>query len=176
MAGVEMSGVALVQISSLDLGAFLPLGRKALDRSLSEKPDNAGLSPPLHHLLCIAAIKAKDIKASSMACRPYLNLFHAGFLIAAIDRDIPEVLEIASMPSITTESAERGVMLAFISGNLSQWRDTLLRGCQRETSRSVRNIYNKVFQEFKRIGLGAAFDFNQVEHNRDLTFLLENKS
>lgn len=171
-----MSGVALVQLSSLDLSTFLPIGRKVLDRSLSEKPDNAGLNPPLNHMLCVASIKSKDIKANAAACKPYLNLFHAGFLIASYDRDLPEILEIAGLPSVTTESVERSLMLTFISGSLSQWRDALLRGCQNEVSRGVRDIYNSVYREFKRIGIGPAFDFNQFENKKDRTFLLENKS
>lgn len=171
-----MSGVALVQFSSLNLQKFLPLGRKALDRSLSEKADNADTQPPLHHMLCVASLKSKNIKANAQACIPYLNLFHAGFLIAAYDIDIAEILEIAGLPSIVTESAERGISLIFISGTLTQWKAAILRGCQKEVNHNVRQTYNSVYREFKNINLGSAFDFKQFENKKDQTFLLEDKS
>lgn len=171
-----MSGVVLVQFSSLDLKKLLPIGRQALDRSLSEKADNANMHPPLHHMLCVSSLKTKDIKANALTCKPYLNLFHAGFLIGTYDRHLAEILEIAGMPSVVTDSVERGVALVFIAGTLSNWREAILRGCQKEVNSNVRHTYNLVFRELKNIGLGPAFDFNQVENKRDQTFLLENKS
>jgi hypothetical protein len=169
-----MSGVALVQFSSLNLEKLLPIGRKILDRSLSEISDDSGYDPPLHHMLCVASIKSQDIKSNPESCAPYLNMFHAGFLIAADERDFTEILELASVPAIVTETIQRGYSVGFLAGSLSQWKDALLRGCQKEVSREVRHIYNKVYWEFKNIGLSSIFNFNQIEH-RDSTFLLEYK-
>ena len=170
-----MSGVALVQFSSLKLEKILPLSRQALDRSLSEKADNANFDPPLHHMLCVASIKSADIKSSAESCKPYLNLFHAGFLIAADERDFTEILELAAMPSVLAETVERGYFIGFLAGTLSQWKEALLRGCQKTVSREVRNVYNKIYWEFNNIGLINVFDFNQSTQ-RDGTVLLEHRS
>lgn len=169
-----MSGAALVQFSSLNLEKLLPLGRQALDRSLSERADDAGYTPPLHHMLCISTIKSSDIRASAESCKPYLNLFHAGFLVAADERDFSEILEIAAMPSVITETVERGYSIGFLAGTLSQWKEALLRGCQQIVSKEVRHTYNQIYREFKNAGLSNVFDFNQIQQ-RDETFLLEYK-
>jgi len=88
-----MSGVALVQFSSLDTRKFLPLGRQSLDRNLADAADSAGHEPPLHHMLCIAAMKNPNAKSAN-DIKPILGLFHAGFIIAADERDWAEILEV----------------------------------------------------------------------------------
>ena len=170
-----MSGALLAQFSSLNLGKLLPLGRKALERSLSEAADSIGAEPPLHHMLCLAAIKNPRIRPTVEACAPYLNLFHAGFILAVDVRDLAEVLELAGMPAISTESVSRDIYMVFMAGTLSQWRDALFRGCQQEVTPEVRHLYNSVFHEFKRAGIAGAFEFKQREQ-KDNTFLLEHKA
>jgi len=171
-----MSGAALVQFSSLDLKRMLPLGRQALERSLSSTADDAGLEPPLHHMLCVAAMKSPDIKPTAAACRPYLNLFHAGVVVAIDERDLAELLELSGMPCAAVESTNRGVFMVFIAGNLSQWRDAMLRGCQKEVSRDTRATFNAIHREFQRVGIAGAFEFTKRESQRDHTFFLEHKS
>jgi len=166
-----MSGVALVQFSELNLEKFLTLGRQGLDRSLSTVADSGGVDPPLHHMLCVASMKA-DVRPTAEACRPYLNLFHAGFLVVADERDFAEVFEISGMPSLMVPTVERGLSMAFISGTLSQWKDAVLRGCQKEVSRDVRDLYNNVYSEFKKLRLAGIFESQQREL-RDQTFYLE---
>lgn len=169
-----MSGVALVQFSSVEVPKLLVLGRQSLDRNLAEGADSAGQKPPLHHMLCIASIKNPDAKSAKDVI-PYMPMFNAGFLIAADERDWPEILELASMPCVLTESIERGLLVGFLSGNLTQWSVAILRGCQKETSREVRGTYNKIYTEFKNIGLSPIFKFSSKTNNRDHTFLLEYK-
>lgn len=168
-----MAGVALVQFSNVDLRKLLTLGRQTLDRNLADKADAAGHEPPLHHMLCIAAIKSPDAKTAE-DLRPYVNLFHAGFVIVSDERDMAEILELAGMPSVMTETTHRGFCQAFISGTLTQWRDAVLRGCQREVSHGTREIYNKIFTEFKTVGLTGLFSV-KTSHHKDNTFLLEYK-
>lgn len=168
-----MSGVALVQFSEVNLSKLLPLCRQALDRGLADSADTAGCEPPLNHMLCIANMKA-DVKASAASVIPYMHLFHAGFIIAADERDCTEILELASMPSIVTPSIKRDISVMFIAGTLTQWRDAILKGCQREISSEVRQVFNSVYTEFKNIGLAGAFNFKSTE-GRDRTFILEFK-
>ncbi len=168
-----MSGVALVQFSEVNLSKFLPLCRQALDRGLADSADAAGCEPPLNHMLCIANMK-NPVKASATSVKPYMHLFHAGFIIAADERDCAEILELTSMPSVVTPSIERGISLMFIAGTLTQWRDAILKGCQREIGTEVRHTFNLVYTEFKNIGLEGSFNFKSIG-GRDRTFLLEFK-
>lgn len=167
-----MSGVSLVQFSSVDLRKLLPLGRTAFDRNLAEAADAGGFEPPLHHMLCIAALKSAE-KSSPALVKPYLNMFHAGMMVAIDERDCAEILELAGMPSIMVGSIERGVSVMFIAGTLAQWQEAMLRGCQKETSHEARHTYNLVYTEFKNIGLAAAFSVVSKPNTRDHTFLLE---
>ena len=170
-----MSGVVLVQFSNLDLGKLLPVGRKAFDRNLAEPADKAGFEPPLKHMLCIAAIKDRTLRASAKAVVPYLNMFHAGFLIAMDEMYAAEVLELAGLPCVMEESeTTRGMMFAIISGSLEQWKSVLLRGCSQVASFEARTIFNKIFSEFKRIGISPAFETKQ-DTSQDGTFYLESK-
>lgn len=169
-----MSGVALVQFSEVNLHKLLPLCRQALDRGLADTADAAGCEPPLNHMLCIANMKT-PVQASATSVIPYMHLFHAGFIIAVDERDCTEILELTSMPSIVTPSIERGISVMFVSGTLTQWRDAILKGCQKETGQEVRHIFNLVYTEFKNIGLAGAFNFKSKENPRDHTFLLEFK-
>ncbi len=169
-----MSGVALVQFSDVDLKTLLPLGRRVFDRNLAGIADRQGHEPPLHHMLCIAGMKNPEAKTAE-DIRPYVNLFHAGFIVACSDHDAAEILEVAGMPSVMIETIERGYVALFISGSVAQWREAVLRGCQPEVSRGTREIYNGVFTKFKSLGLAGLFNVKSKPSRRDETFLLEYK-
>ena len=170
-----MSAAFLVQFSSLELPKFLKFGRQTLDLGLSEQADRGNFEPPLHHMLCVAAMKTPDMAAKPESCKAFMNLFHAGFVVVASEYDWADILEAAGMPSIMVQSVERGYNVGFIAGTLSQWRDAMFRGCQKGVASGVREAYNSVYTEFKNIGLAALFDFVSKPSGRDHTFLLEYK-
>ena len=167
-----MSGVALVQFSSLDLKKLLPLSRQMLKRSISEPADSVGANPPLNHMLCVAAINDPDIIPKAASCVPYMNLFHAGFVIAADERDIAEILSICGLPCVMVETVQRGIYTVFIAGTLAQWKSALLRGCVKSVTRETRHTFNLIYSEFNKLGLAPLFEARKVEHP-DHTFLLE---
>jgi hypothetical protein len=123
-------------------------------------------------MLCVAAMKTPESRTSEDIA-PYLNMFHAGFLIASEERDCAEILELAGMPSIRVETVERGIFALFISGSLSQWKDAVLRGCQSNARRETRHVYNQIYTKFKDMGLAGIFSVKSKQHPRDNTFLLE---
>lgn len=167
------SGVALVMMSKLDTDTLLPLMRQALGRNIAAGPDAAGVEPPLHHLLCLASIK--EVAKSASAAKPYLNLFHAGFIIAADERDFAEVLEVAGLPSILVDSQQRGIKVAFIAGTVARWREAIIRGSVAATSKDVRVIYNQVYSCLSKLGLSPALDLYVSAERPDKTFLIEHK-
>jgi hypothetical protein len=169
-----MSGAALVQFSAANLTKLLPIGRQAFDRSLAEQADVYSHEPPLHHMLCVAAIKSPGAKTAE-DCRPYLGLFHAGVIVVADDRDCAGILELAGMPGMMVETVQRGTCTLFLSGTLDQWANALLRGCQPEVPREVRQAYNDIYTEFKNASLAGIFSV-QVKAGRDSqTFYLDYK-
>jgi hypothetical protein len=165
-----MSAVALIQFSNLDLQKYLVLGRQGFDRNLAAAADGAGHEPPLHHMLCVAGMKNPDAK-SIVDLVPYLDLFHAGFMVVADERDWTEILELASIPCTLAQSVERGLDVGFLAGTLTQWRTALLRGCQNRISREVRHTFNLIYNEFRKVGVAGAFEFREKQSSRDPTFL-----
>jgi hypothetical protein len=170
-----MSGVALASFTAVRPDIVLSLTRKALGRSVSAVADSAGYEPPLHHMMCIAAVKEPDLKKSAASVKPYLNLFHAGFLIAADERDFAEILEIAGLPCVLVDTQARDIKLAFITGSVSQWKDALLRGCITTVGSEPRRVYNLIYKEFGKLGLGPAMELFASQERPDKTFLLECK-
>jgi len=167
-----MSGAVLVSFTKLDTPKLLTLGRKMFERSLSEAADRVDSNPPLHDMLCIASMNEPDLKPSASACVPYTNLFHAGFIIVADERDMAEILSICGLPCVMVETVERGVCTVFVAGLISQWKNAILRGCVKSVSRETRHTFNMLYGEFNKLGLTPLFEAKKVER-QDHTFLLE---
>ena len=169
-----MSGAALVSFTSVNLKKFLPLGRQAFGRNLAEQADSSGYEPPLHHMLCIAALKDKG-KQNIASLAPYMGLFHAGFVFAVDERDAAEIISICGMPAVLSESQARGISVIYVAGLLTQWQEAVLKGCRPEVGRETRHVFNLVYSEFKKLNLAELFKANQVQSKTDQTFYLEYK-
>lgn len=170
-----MSGVLLASFSRLDMDALLPIARQALGRSIAAPADKSGSDPPLHHMMCVAAIKDKNLKPSAASVQPYLDLFHAGFFIAAHEEDFTEILELSAMPSVVTDTVTRGVKVAYIAGTLAQWRQAILRGCAPAVTAESRHVFNAVYKALGKLGLSPALQLQPGQEREDKTFLIEHK-
>jgi len=172
-------GVALILTPKLDLSQFLPLSRELLGYSPAKVAD--GITIPLqelaHQLVCVATFKDEQAKPSVKMATLHFDLFHAGFLIAADERDMVEILEITGMPFTLTLTLARGIDAAIISGSLTQWRAAVRVACDPETSLSVgaRHAFNSIYKILCKHGLKDLFDDLQVTEQQDHTFLLENR-
>ena len=173
------AGAALVLLSNLDLNTLLPLSRELLGYSLAKAAD--GLTVPLsefaHQLACLAAFKDSEAPPTVRAAIPYLELCHAGFLVAADERDLVDILEIAGLPFIVVDTPQRGIQTAIVSGSLNSWVRAVKLAChsQFSMSRDVRHIYNIIYTQLCNIGLKDIFGDLQTTELHDKTFLLEGK-
>lgn len=170
-----MSAVALVSFTTLDLNKLLPLVRQALNRSISAPADASGTTPPLHHMLCIAAIKNKNMKGNAAAAQPYLDMFHAGFFVAAREEDFAEIMEIAALPCVSTDTVARGIKAAYMAGTIAQWQQAILRGCVTETTTAARQVFNDIYKALCKVGLGPALQMSAGKPREDNTSLIEYK-
>jgi hypothetical protein len=163
----------------MDLAHFLPLSRDILGYSPAKAAD--GVTVPLqdlpHQLACVAAFKDEQTLPTVRAAAPQFDLFYAGFLIAADERDMLEVLEVASLPFTYTNTLIRGVDAAIISGSLSQWRDAVKLACHPKTnlSRGAHYTFSVIYQLLCKEGLKGMFDDLQATKQSDHTLLLERK-
>jgi hypothetical protein len=172
-------GVVLVLLTKMDLTNFLPLSREMLGYSPAKAAD--GVSVPLpalaHQLACVAAFKDETAPPTVRTAAPQFDLFHAGFLVAADERDMIEILETASLPFTHTETLMRGVDAVILSGSLSQWRDAVKLACHPKTklSRGARQAFNFIYKTLCKEGLKDMFDDLQATEQSDHTFLLERR-
>jgi hypothetical protein len=134
-----------------------------LGYSLANAAD--GITVPLpeiaHQLACIAAFKDRNAPPTVRYARSYLGLFSVGFLIAADERDMTEIIEaLHGMDAIITETMQRGVQAAIVSGTLAQWQRAVKLAChpQAPVSCNTRHVFNIVFQILGDCGLRDIFD------------------
>jgi hypothetical protein len=168
-----MSAAQLVGFTSLNLKALIPLMQAAVGRNIADVADGANIDPPLHHMLCMAAIKDDKVRPSADSVRTQTHLFHAIVLVGCDERDTAEVLSIASMPSVVTPTKARGIDCVLLAGTVEQWIGAVTRGCSRSVSREVREVYNGVYQQFSAKRLGTLFP--TPVQSTDNTFYLEKK-
>lgn len=172
-------GVGLILLTKMDLSQSLPVMRELLGYSPAKAADSVTipLSEIVHQLACIAAFKDEQASSSIRVAASHFNLFHAGFLIAADERDMVEILEVAAMPFTCTETMARGIDAAVISGSLAQWRDAVKLACHPKTqiSRGARYAFNFVYKILCKQGLKDMFNGLQVTEQQDQTFLLEER-
>lgn len=167
-------GVALIMLSKVDLVTLLPLARKILGYSLANQADGVDLKEQAHQLVCVSAFKDKNVDPAVKVT--YAAMFHAGFVIVAEDQDMGDILEVAGMPFILTETLKRGIQAAIVTGLLSQWQFAVKRGCDSTQTPNVRFVFNAIFQQLKEQGLGSIFGNVKAYYQNDHTFLLEDQS
>jgi hypothetical protein len=170
-------GIALVLLTKLNLQTFLPLSRDILGYSAARAAD--GVSVELkeipHNIACIAAFKDEKNPPTFRPDCPHLKLFQAGFLIAADERDMSEILELAAMPFVLTQTMSRGVDAVVVSGTLAAWRDAITLACspRADISRETRHTFNAAYKILCKEGLRDMFGDLHVSEQPDHTFLLQ---
>ena len=156
-----MSAVKLVMFSAFDLGTFLPIARQAKGHGVT----GDALSAELHNMLCVAGLidgDAGDVE----------NFYSLAYLIAADERDMPSIVQIASMPHIITDSVVRGIQAAVISGPLHGWLRAVQIGCRAEVAPEVRKVYNIIYKDLDSRSLCGTLKVKAYQQD-DSTFLLE---
>lgn len=165
----------LIQVPSIDFRTFVGLSNKALGRSPCAAADASRryLSDAERFLSCLAAMR--DEKAP-VGLPPHL-LKHVSFsaFIGADERDMLEILQVASMPFVVTETIARGVQIAVVTGTLDQWRDAVISGCAKGVPTPVRHCFNKLHGLFTAAGLKVWPDYSPRPGPDQTYLLLEDK-
>jgi hypothetical protein len=146
--------------SAFDLDTFLPIARKALGRGIS---DDTALTKEVHNMLCIAGLVEggmDDVEA----------FYTLAYLIAVDERDVPEIVQLAGMPHIVTDTVARGILAMIITGPLSEWHHAVKRGCRASASPEARKIFNMIYTDLDKRGLNGTLERKATD---DGTFLLE---
>jgi hypothetical protein len=169
-------GVALILKTSLDLGCFLPLSREVLGYSPAKAADamTVPLSDIPHQLACMSAFKDEKAPTSVRWAEPHLGMFVVGFLVVADEWTMLDILAwAAGMEVAITETKQRGIQAAIITGTLVQWQRTVRLACRNNNQQpEVRCVFNAVYRKLVDEGLRDMFDGLRLSEQSDQTFLL----
>lgn len=135
------------------------------------------LSGVVKELTCLAAFRDESCGISVAEAQTCLGIVQVGFLIAADDRDMPEILETAQgLNYVLTDTLSRGIQSAILSGNLLLWRDAIRVACSTmKLSQATREVYNEAYNILCRLGLTDIFQGARIRTQPDQTFLLTDK-
>jgi hypothetical protein len=167
-------GVALISKTSLDLGTLLPLSREVLGYSPAKAADAASLSDIPHQLACLSAFKDEKAPTSVRWAEPHLGMFVVGFLVVADEWTMLDTLAwTAGMGVALTETKQRGIQAAVITGTLAQWQHTVRLACRNDNQQpEVRYVFNAIYRKLVDEGLRDIFDGLRLSEQPDQTFLL----
>ena len=154
--------VCLVQKPSIDFDSLIGIGNEVLGYSPATAADQEPrrLSQTEKFLSCLASFNSQS---APVGLSPHL-LGHSSFsvLVCAAERDLIDILEVASgMSFVTGDTIMRGAMVAVITGNLTQWRDAVVSGLDSQQDLVVRGCYALLLNIFDDEGLTpvwSAFD------------------
>ena len=170
-----MPSAVLVVQPVTDFNTLLGLSNQMLGYSIASKVDASRKqhSDAARLISCLAAMRDP---AAPAGITPNLFAFISfAVLIAADERDLLDILEVAAMPFVTAETIQRGIHIAVVSGTLSQWRDAVKTGASPTVELNVRACYCKIMAEFEKAGLADAWKDFTSKPLKDHTFYLEDK-
>jgi len=165
----------LITQPTIDFNTFLGLSQQALGYNLSQSIDASPVerSEVERFLSCLSALKDTSAPAGLL---PHL-LAHVSFslLIAADDRDMLDILQIASgMAFVVADTLMRGVQLSVITGTLAQWQLAVKSGSSKVSEFNVRVLFNRVMEVFQTAGVDVWKDYD-CHTMPDHTLYLEDK-
>ena len=76
------------------------------------------------------------------------------------------------MESVVTDSIQRGVQVALITGTLAQWKRAVRAACKSSIATAVRQTYNAVYRQLSDQSLRPLFGDLREQKQTDQTFLL----
>lgn len=167
--------VAIIHEPSIDFATLLGVAQQALGYSPGAKADQVRRDMPDGERF-ISILSAFHDAAAPAGLTPNL-LSHVSYsvLIGADERDLIDIAEAADgISMVCADTIARGVMLAVLTGTLSQWRDAVKTGSVAAANHNVRSAFNDIMRQFDERGLSVWKD--QVSKPlADHTFLLEDK-
>jgi|WetSurMetagenome_2_1015567.scaffolds.fasta_scaffold68509_3 hypothetical protein len=155
----------LIIYPQLNQNLYLTVCTDMLGKSPARKADTAGLKGVPHTISLISEFNSNPES-------DIFDLLEFGFLVAADERDISEILEVASgMPFALTNTVLRGVQGIIVTGSLRQWILAVTKGCRKDQTLAVRSCFDKIYMLFSQEGLANIFP--HVKHDLpDHTFYL----
>jgi len=175
---MQLPEVLLVTKPSADFREFLIACKEVLGYSPSRAADASArdLSEAETFLTYLAAFRDQQARVGPVPNPNLLSHVSFSVFVIARERHLFNILErCAGMPFVTTETTDRAILAAVVTGTLAQWRDAVAAGCVREAEPPVRLGFRKIYNLFHGMNLNVWSDYNKREA-ADGTLLLEEKT
>jgi len=98
---------------------------------------------------------------------------HHGFLVVASIDVLFQVMEQSSLSIVTGETKIHPLRLAVVTGNLEQWKESIIKGTSKASTYDMRFFMDECYRHFQKQGLAKIWDRYRTVLNKDKTFYLE---
>lgn len=163
----------------IDWNQYLMAAKQILGRSVSQQLDTIGmkLDSLASFVATLGAFREPNAKPSEILSDPGSLLKHVslGFLILASNECLFEVMEETSLNLLSTDSRVKNTRLAVLTGNLEEWRTSIINGSSNNCGYECRLLMDKCLLHFELIGLGGVWSNYRKKILNDKTFQLTEK-
>lgn len=156
--------------TQIDIKGLLSVVKHTLKKSL--KIDELKLEPEHPLSLLVTLTDFKGVPCSFPNLGSLLKHEHYTYLVHCKERDMFEIAWESGLNITTDPDNELGI----VSGNLAQWRSSILDGCSDSSLDSFREFTNLILIDLESKGLSQIFSNYRKVVLKDTTFkLLEKK-
>lgn len=165
--------------TEIDWETYLKVAKQSLSRSITKKLDDSGkeITTPSSYLFTLAAIGDEEINYSSLMSNPgctLRHLFYSFILISPLDC-VMSVMKHTTL-AVLTSPCRSNLEISILSGNLEQWRESIINGCSEVADSNLRAILDQCLIYFDGEGLGKIWsDYNRINSPIDNTIKLIEK-
>lgn len=168
--------IEIVPISStiIDWKIFLQVAKQSIGRSVTAGLDSIGqpIGDVSSYIVALGEFDCEDSNPTTTLKEAGALLRHVSLGFLVLNTYDSFLLEIATTSDIKILKQER---CAVITGNLEEWRNAIINGCDERVSYDTRLFYDKCLLYFDRVGLGHIWSKFQKEKIPDGTFRLVGK-
>lgn len=157
-----MSAARIVGYTTLDLNTLLPLTEKLTGHNIGAFADSKRLTPPMHHLQCLASFDKIQTNNLAGNVKHLHNMFEVLVLVACDSRDTAELLSILSMRSLLAETVNRDFECFIVCGTLAEWDTAFRWSANPHVTPTVRDVLMTIYYQFCDHGMKGLFNLTPV--------------
>lgn len=155
--------------------SFLKITKQGLGRNVTSGVDAKRIpcDSLKAYLMCLGEMSNENSDAIRFArdAGVALRQVSVSFCVATTTAALYQI-GIGGCLGILEADHDKSYTLAIVSGNLEQWRSTIINGSAIEADHDLRLFCNRVLAQFEKMDLGIIFDNYAKRNQSDYTFAL----
>lgn len=171
----EPTVVEVILVSKTETCGFVHLIQKVLKRNVARSLDNRKMSFELLAAIGEFHQEGTDPIVAHREAGSHLRHLHFSFLVISPETYLYEIAIEGLLAITMADNSPRGLDVAIMSGNLEQWRSTIINGCVERINDEVREFCTKILLAFDLLGYSKVFEAYARKQKSDGTLLLTYK-